>query len=127
MIMEYKDPPAPLALQFVANLGFVAGCAGGCAFVLALSLRFANKRSRILDSLSVNAYGMYLVHYVFVVWMQYALLGLALPALVKAAMVFAVTVLLSWGMMGALGSIPFGSRLDRTKRLASAPKLSNRS
>ena len=127
LIMEYTDAPAPLALQFVANLGFVASCAGGSAFVLALALRFARMRSRLLDSLSVNAYGMYLVHYVFVVWMQYALLGVALPALLKAAMVFAVTVLLSWGITAALGNIPLGSRLIGAQRLAAAPKPSGRS
>jgi hypothetical protein len=38
-------------------------------------LRFATRHSRSLDSLSESAYGMYLVHYVFVVWLQYLLLG----------------------------------------------------
>ena len=36
--------------------------------------------ARLLDSLKANAFGMYLVHYLFVVWLQFALLGLALPA-----------------------------------------------
>ena len=30
---------------------------------IAISLRFAAKYSRLLDSLSANAYGLYLVHY----------------------------------------------------------------
>ena len=59
-------------------------------------MRFATRRRRGLDSLSANAYGMYLVHYPFVVWMQYALLDVPLPAIVKAALVFAVAVALSW-------------------------------
>ena len=49
---------------------------------------------------------MYLVHYVFVVWLQYALLGPALPALVKGAIVFAVTLALSWIAVAMLGRLP---------------------
>ena len=79
--------------------------------VLALALRFATRRTRILDSLSENAYGMYLVHYVFVVWLQYAMLGVAVPAIVKAAIVFAGTLMLSFTATAALRSIPLGSRL----------------
>ena len=47
---------------------------------------------RALDSLSANAYGMYLVHYVFVVWLQFALLDVALFAVGKAAIVFVGTL-----------------------------------
>jgi surface polysaccharide O-acyltransferase-like enzyme len=100
-----------LALLFGSALGFVLACAGGGMLVLALALRFATRRRRILDSLSENAYGMYLVHYVFVVWLQYAMLGMAIPAIIKAAIVFAGTLLLSWGTTAALRSIPLGSRL----------------
>src|SRR5262249_51658950 len=57
-----------LALLFGSALGFVLACAGGGMVVLALALRFATRRRRVLDSLSENAYGMYLVPYVFVVW-----------------------------------------------------------
>ena len=86
----------PLWLQLAANLGFVVCCAGGCLALMAVCIRFATNRRRWLDSLSANAYGMYLVHYPFVVWMQYALLNAPLPAIVKAAIVFAVAVALSW-------------------------------
>ena len=97
IIMEGgNDNPGPLWLQLAANLGFVVCCAGGCLAVMAVCIRFATNRRRWLDSLSANAYGMYLVHYPFVVWMQYALLNAPLPAIVKAAIVFAVAVALSW-------------------------------
>ena len=52
---------------------FRAGLRNRLHFLLAAALRFATNRSHALDSLSDNAYGMYLVHYVFVVWLQYAL------------------------------------------------------
>lgn len=91
--------------------GFVLACASGSMVVLALALRFATHRRRIFDSLSENAYGMYLVHYVFVVWLQYAMLGVGMPAIAKAAIVFTGTVLLSWAATTALRSLPLGSRL----------------
>jgi hypothetical protein len=52
---------------------------------IAVSLHFATKHSRLLDRLSANAYGLYRVHYNFVVWLQYALV-----AMIKAAIVSAV-------------------------------------
>ena len=114
---------APLWLQAVANFGFVLCCAGGCLAALAACVRFATRRSRVLDSLSANAYGMYLVHYPFVVWMQYALLDFALPAIVKASLVFTVAVLASWAATAAMRSVPLGSRLIGANRgaLAKAP------
>ena len=112
MIMEGgNDNPGPLWLQLAASLGFVAVLRGGCLALLAVCLRFATNRRRWLDSLSANAYGMYLVHYLFVVWMQYALLNAPLPAIVKAAIVFGGAVALSWALVAALGNIPLGARL----------------
>ena len=71
---------APLGLQFAADFAFVLACASGCFFFVAVFLPFGQHRSPVYDSLSEGAYGMYLVHYVFVVRMQYALLGIPLLA-----------------------------------------------
>jgi surface polysaccharide O-acyltransferase-like enzyme len=57
------------------------------------------------------AYGIYLVHYVFVVWLQYLLLGVALFAIAKAAIVFTATVVLSWVTAAAVCRIPIGARV----------------
>ena len=73
--------------------------------LLALCLRFAVERRQVLDSLSTNAYSIYLVHYVFIVWLQYALLGFALVAVGKAAIVFGGTLLLSWAVAAGLGNV----------------------
>ena len=94
--------------------------ATGCFFLIAVSLYFATKHSRLLDSLSANAYGLYLVHYSFVVWLQYALLGTALFALVKAAIVFSGTLVLSWIAVLAVSRIPFGAQLIGSPRRAVA-------
>jgi glucans biosynthesis protein C len=106
---------APLGLQISADLGFVLSCASSSLFVIAVFLRFASKHSRVVDSLSRNAYGMYLVHYIFVVWLQYALLSAPLFAFAKAAIVFGVTLVLSWATSAAsrrlaLHSMRLGAR-----------------
>ncbi len=80
----------PISLQIVSDFGFVLACACGCFFVAGVSVRFARWRFAWLDSLSHSAYGMYLIHYVFVVWLQYALLDAALSAITKASIVFTV-------------------------------------
>src|SRR5579875_2549163 len=82
---------APLWLRAADDLSFALACFANCFCVLALALRFLRRRSPLFETLTDNAYGMYLVHYVFVVWLQYALLGAALPAVVKAGAVFAGT------------------------------------
>ena len=65
-------------------------------------------RSAVFHNLSKNAYGIYLVHYVFVIWLQYLLLGIALFAVAKAAIVFTATVILSWASIAAVRSLPIG-------------------
>jgi acyltransferase-like protein len=95
-----------LGLQILAALSFVLACFSNCFCVLAIVLRFAAKRLPSLASLKNSAYGMYLVHYPFVVWLQYALLGVALPAIIKGAVVFGGTLLLSWGAVAALRCVP---------------------
>jgi glucans biosynthesis protein C len=102
---------APIAVQIASDLGFVVACAAGSAFLIAASLRFGLKRSRPLASLSANAYSLYLVHYVFVVWMQYGLLDLSVPAVLKAPIVFIVALVMSWVLILAVQRVPLGARL----------------
>ncbi len=86
-----------------------------------LALRFAAKRRAWLDDLKLNAFGMYLVHYVFVIWLQYALLPAGLPAIVKAAIVFAGTLVLSWGTTAALRHLPPAAAIVVGGRVAANP------
>jgi glucans biosynthesis protein C len=111
---------ASVPVQIADDLSYAVACAAGCFFLLAVSLRFATRHSRILDSLSLNAYGLYLVHYDFVVWLQYALLGTALYAVVKATLVFGCTLALSWIVVLAVQRIPLGARLIGVPRRAVA-------
>jgi hypothetical protein len=102
---------APLWLQAPMDVSYAIACAAGCFGALALCLRFGAVRSPILESLSENAFGIYVVHIGFVVWLQYALLALAAPAIVKVSMVFAGSLLLSWGTVCVLRLAPFGLSL----------------
>jgi len=103
--------PAPIGIDIAADFSFVLACASGSLFLIAASLRFAANRSPMLDSLSTNAYSIYLVHYAFVVWLQYALLAATLFAVIKGAIVFGATLISSWIMILAVQRIPFGARL----------------
>ena len=93
--------------------GFVLASATSCMAFVALFLRFVTAQRPILDRLSENAYAIYVVHYGFVVWLQYSLLQLATSAIAKAAIVFTGSVLMSWAVAAALRRIPLGSRAVR--------------
>jgi hypothetical protein len=88
--------------EIAADCAFVLSCGASSFAFLALFVRFANGRSPIFDSLASNAYGMYLVHYVFSSWLQYSLLKSYLPGIAKGTLVFLGTVILSWGMTSML-------------------------
>jgi peptidoglycan/LPS O-acetylase OafA/YrhL len=103
--------PAPLVIEIAADIGFALACAAGCFFMLAASLRFGVNRSRGLNGLGTHAYSLYLVHYDFVVWLQYALLGSTLFAVIKGALVFAGTLVLSWITLLVVQRIPYVARL----------------
>jgi hypothetical protein len=92
-----KAPAAPVAiLSFIGDLGVVV-FAGAASFgMIGLCLRFANARWPIIDSISEYAYGIYFFHFLFVLWLQFALLNLPIPALVKGVTVLIAVLLLSW-------------------------------
>jgi peptidoglycan/LPS O-acetylase OafA/YrhL len=105
--LTFRDPQtASLPLRSLEDLAFVAACFASCILALTVGLRSAALRSPLLDSLRSNAYGIFLVHYVFVVWLQYALVGRDWPGPAKAALVFGGTLLLSWCASAALCRVP---------------------
>ena len=97
---------APLGLRLAAGLSYVSACFSSCFLMLVVAVRFGGLRSHLLDSLNSNAFGMYLVHYPFVGWLQSALLGMALPGIAKASIVFTGALMLSWSATAALRRIP---------------------
>lgn len=98
-----------LAWGALADVGWVICCAILAFALMALFVRFA-RRNRVLDSFANNSYGMYLVHYVFITWTQYALLGSHLPAALKALCVLVVAISASWLIVAQLRRIPIVAR-----------------
>jgi peptidoglycan/LPS O-acetylase OafA/YrhL len=111
---------APAALRIAVDISFVLACGAGCFFVMGGCLRFCTRRSKVLDTLAGLSFGMYLFHYVFVVWLQYALLDIPLFAILKAALVFGGTLLLAMATTAAVRFVPFGSLLLGAERRVAA-------
>jgi peptidoglycan/LPS O-acetylase OafA/YrhL len=102
----------PLWWEVAYALAFVVYSAAQTFNILALYLRFGNDGASLLDPLRDNAYGIYLIHYVPVLWLQYALYDITLSpvmqlsAIFKAIVVFILTLTLSWAATAALRKIP---------------------
>jgi len=114
-----------LPLRAATAAAYVVACFMNCWCALAVTVRFAASRSTVWDSLRDNAYGIYLVHFLFSIWLQYALLGTEVSALAKVAFVFAATLTLSWGTVAVLRRLPgFALVLGNGRRTArSLPSL----
>lgn len=97
--------------ELAAHFTWVVSCAASSFAFLALFVRFARRRAKVFDSLTANAYGMYLIHYAFVGWLQLGVLKSEMPAIAKGSLVFVGTVLLSWGTTAALRRIPAVAKL----------------
>jgi peptidoglycan/LPS O-acetylase OafA/YrhL len=72
----------------------------------ALFLRLFRKRSRVLGSFSANSYGVYLIHYVVIIWFQYAVLRTPWSLGAKFAFVFCGGVAACWAITAAVRRIP---------------------
>jgi surface polysaccharide O-acyltransferase-like enzyme len=96
----------PMERTIVSELAFVVCCWAMVFGITGLFLRLAKRRVRIFDSLSENSYGIYIVHWVFVTWLQYLLLGSGLAPIVKGIVVFVGTLVLSWALVAAIRRIP---------------------
>ncbi len=108
LTMESQSPS--LAVERLASTLFALSSVTACFAFIAIFLRFANRRVPVADNLAQNAYAIYLVHYPFVTWLQYLLLGQAILAVAKGAIVFIGAAVLSWTAAIALHRIPLLER-----------------
>jgi peptidoglycan/LPS O-acetylase OafA/YrhL len=99
------------AWALVHDAGFVLSCAAISLAFLALFLRFVKSRSAIFESLSANSYAIFLVHYMFVSWLQYALLPASLSGYATFAIVFTGALGISLATTAAIRSIPAVARI----------------
>jgi surface polysaccharide O-acyltransferase-like enzyme len=77
----------------------------------ATSLRLARSSLGLLDAMQPSAYGIYLLHYVFIIWLQYVVYDPAFPAAIKAAIVFTGTLGGSWMLTVLVRKIPVVARM----------------
>jgi Acyltransferase family len=75
---------------------WVVSCVASCFGFLALFRGVVGTHRRWMDSLARSAYIIYIVHYVYVVWLQRALMGVRCHAGLKFLVVFTGATLLSW-------------------------------
>jgi len=110
---EILGNPPVLPHWYEASYGlfFVAFSAAILFAILAYFLRFERSGWSVLDPMQSDAYGIFLVHYPIVLWLQYWLFGFDLPAIVKASIAFVLTVALSWTVTVALRKIPGATRV----------------
>lgn len=115
-ILPDPDQPA-LWWRALYALAFAGYSAMQTINVLALWLRFGKSGRSMLDPMRDSAYGIYLLHYVPVLWMQYALFGLDIignsraDAILKAAIVLVFTLAVSWAATVALRQTPGATRV----------------
>jgi len=96
----------PMERTIVSEIAFMVCCWAIVSGMTGFFLRFAKRHVRIFDSLSQNSYGIYIVHYVFVSWLQFLLLGSDLAPLMKGIVVFVGTLILSWVLVYSIRHIP---------------------
>jgi surface polysaccharide O-acyltransferase-like enzyme len=95
-LINLKAPP--LWWRTAYGLAFAMFAAAMTFTVPAIFLRFAKSRFPLLDAMQPQAYGIYLLHFIPLIWLQYLVYDPPLPAFAKFAIVFVGTLSTSWGM-----------------------------
>jgi hypothetical protein len=103
------DSP-PLWWHTAYGLAFATFSAAMTFTVPAVFLHFERSSFRLLDAMQPSAYGIYLLHFIPLIWLQYAVYDPAFPAFVKFAIVFAGTLSVSWALIATLRKIPVVAR-----------------
>ena len=108
-VADFDSPPLLWKVSY--GLAFAAYSAAMAFMVSAFFLRSAESGWRLLDALRPSAYGIFLLHYIFIIWLQYAVYDYSFPAAVKFAIVFAATLSMSWGLTVIVRQIPAVARV----------------
>jgi surface polysaccharide O-acyltransferase-like enzyme len=108
-VADFASPPLTWRMSY--GLAFAMFSAAMAFTVSAIFLRFAESGFGLLDALQPSSYGVYLLHYIFIIWLQYAVFDYSLPAGVKFAIVFIGTLSMSWALTIILRKIPVVARM----------------
>lgn len=101
-----NPPVSPWWYHLFYGTFFVMFSASILFTIIAFFLHSRSPGPNLLDRMQGEAYGMFLVHYPIVLWLQYWMLDLGVPAIVKAAIAFVLTVISSWAVTAGLRKIP---------------------
>jgi surface polysaccharide O-acyltransferase-like enzyme len=107
-LADFNSPP--LWWHTAYGLAFSMFSAAMTFTVLAVFLRFARSSLWLLDGMRPSAYGIYLLHFVPLIWLQYIVYDPPFPAFIKFSIVFAGTLSMSWALAVLLRKIPIVAR-----------------
>jgi len=108
-IADVASPP--LSWQTGYGLAFALFSAAMTFTLVTVSLAFASSNMKLLDAMRPQAYGIFLIHYIFIIWLQYAVYDYSWSAFVKFAIVFGGTLALSWAVTALVRRIPVVARM----------------
>jgi peptidoglycan/LPS O-acetylase OafA/YrhL len=108
-VANFNSPPWSWRVAY--GLAFALFSAAMTTAEISTFVRFARSPLTFLDALRPSAYGIFLVHYIFIIYLQYAIYAPPLPALVKFAIVFVGTLSLSWATVLLIRKIPIVGRM----------------
>jgi len=75
---------------------YTASCTLSCIAFITMFRRFISTERNWWNSLSENAYLIYIVHFIFILWSQFLLMKFNVPAFFKFLITFTVSLSLSW-------------------------------
>jgi hypothetical protein len=108
-LIDLNSPP--LWWHITYGLAFAAFSAAMTFTVSTIFLRFERSSFRLLDAMRPQAYGIYLLHFIPLIWLQYLVYDPAFPAFVKFVIVFTGTLSISWALTALLRKVPAVARM----------------
>jgi hypothetical protein len=108
-LVDFNSPP--LWWHTAYGLAFAMFSAAMTFTVPAVFLRFARSSFGLLDTMRLSAYGIYLLHFIPLIWLQYVVYDPAFPAFAKFAIVFTGTLSISWALTVLLRKMPAVARM----------------
>jgi hypothetical protein len=108
-VADFDSPPLWWKVGY--GLAFAVYSAAMAFAVTAIFLRSAASRCSLNDAMQPSAYGVYLLHYIFIIWLQYAVYETSFPAFVKFSIVMSGTLSMSWGLTVILRKISVVARM----------------
>lgn len=107
--IDFNNPPSWWEAAYAVAFALFSAA---MAFALpAIFLHFGKAKLSLLDAMRPSAYGIYLLHYIFIIYLQYMVYDYDWPAGAKAGIVFAGTLAASWALTTTLRRIPVVARM----------------